>query len=83
MPGTDARRHSPGNRTLPVRSRHRGIELQQGIELDRPALAVDRRSGKERETLHQMGAGQELDLTEFRGLLLPASEAPRACWSRH
>ena len=29
----------------------------------------------ERKTLCQMGAGQELDLTEFRGPQVPASEA--------
>ena len=53
---------------------------------DRPLLAVDRwlESGKEdAPQSHQMGRGQVLDLTEFRGPLLPASEAPRACWERH
>ena len=45
---------------------------------DRPVLAVDRSAQR-----LQMGTGQELDLTEFRPLLVGTSVAPRASWGSH
>ncbi len=63
---------TPGYRSLQDRRCHRGIELQL---VARPARAGCLPKLKRL----QLGAGQGLDLTEFRGPLLPASQALRAC----
>ena len=65
---------TPGYRTLQDRSRHRGISSRGSGRKTGPRwLSTEARR-------LQMGAGQGLDLTEFRGPLPPASVAPRASW---